>query len=96
MGKEECQNSNNGVEFSQKCQKSGRVFVKSRQGSVQSIVFVEKSRHQHSSGHLIFHKNVIGEASVREGQKCSQPIVVCEKSKAPKSLEFLVPVFLFL
>ena len=42
VGKEERQNSNNVVEVSQKCQKSGCVFVKSRQGSVQLIVFCGK------------------------------------------------------
>ena len=70
--------------FHRNVKRVGARLSKVDKGACDELFFVGKLRHQHSSGRLIFHKNVIGEASVREGQKCFLPIVVCEKCEASK------------
>ncbi len=85
VGKEERQNSNYGIEFSQKYQKNGCTLVKNRQGNVQWIVFCEKVGVPKFFLGVLFFTKMSQEKASRK--KCSQPIIVCEKCEAPKTFK---------
>jgi hypothetical protein len=50
--------------FHKKIKRMGARLSKADKEAYNRLFFVEKPGHQHSSGRLSFHKNVIGEASV--------------------------------
>lgn len=96
VGKEERQNSNYVVEVSQKCQKSGRAFVKSRQGGVQLIVFCGKVK-----APTFFWASYFSQKCHRRGvcqRRTEMLSTYCYlwEMRGTKSLEFLVAVFQFL
>ncbi len=96
MGKEERQNSNYGVEFSQKCQKSGRPLVKSRQGSMRSIVFCGKVEAPTFFWASYFSQKCHRRGTCQRRTEMLPTYCYLWEMRGTKSLEFLVAIFQFL
>ena len=93
--KEERQNSNCGVNFSQRSKREGALFCRSER-SVPSIIFLCKIwRSNNISGHPIFTKMSQKNVSILRRTEMRSLLLFCKKCEVPKILEFVVAIFNF-
>ena len=94
--KEERQNSNCGVNFSQRSKREGALFCKSER-SVPSIIFLCKIWRSHNiSGHPIFTKMSQENVSVLRRTEIRSLLLFCEKCEVPKNFRICGSSFQFL
>ncbi len=94
VGKEERQNSNCGVNFSQKFQRNGRAFCRrQKKRTINCFFLCENLKNQQYFWASHFHKNVTGERLCFEKNKNTFPFCCLWEMWVTKSLEFLVAVF---
>jgi len=94
--KEERQNSNCGVNFSQRFKRKGALFCRSERSVPSIIVLCKIWRTNNISGPSHFHKNVPGKRLCFEKNRNTLPIVILWKMRGSKNFRICSSNFQFL
>ena len=93
--KEERQNSNCGVNFSQRFKRKGALFCRSERSVPSIIILCKIWRTNNIFGRPIFTKMSQESVSVLRRTEIRSLLLFCEKCEVPKILEFVVAIFNF-